>query len=219
MGKLSDQDHVRLHRRLLEIFRCTDQGLLKIDSVMVGLQFILNGEVGRGIYPDNDGGNMFIVKVNHDLSLADMIRAGKYQKVRLELSDLAKQALAVGSRGVEEVRIQLFHFGRMIGTVEVAQELEKSGCRPATIPELLAIGAQYPMRQKQCRIATIEVLAKVLMPSEIDTESSSVRHTEFTAQIPGVCLFTSQTTGERICAEYSGFMNWSQDCRFAAVHK
>ncbi|MDP3999742.1 MAG: hypothetical protein Q8P76_04120 [bacterium] len=221
MGKLSDQELGKISRRLTEVLLRTDKGLLNPESVMIGLQFILNGQVKPGIYQDEDSGNMFTIRVNHDLSLKEMIKLGEYQKISLNLSELAVRALTQGYSGEEEVRIQLFHFGRTMTSAQVLEELQKSGCRPATMVELLAIGAQHPLRQKQYRIATIDTLVKVRVLDDLELSEAGdaeVSHTEATANIPGVCLFTSKTTGERILAEFSGFLQWAGDFRFPAVH-
>lgn len=221
MGKLSDQELGRLSRRLSEVLQRTDKGILGLDSVMTGLQLILNEQIKLGGYRDEDGGNMFMIRVNHDLSIKEMIKLGEYQKISLELSELAVRALTHGFSGEEEIRIQLFHFGRTMSSAEVVEELKKSGCRPATIVELLAIGAQHPSRQKQYRLATIDALVKVpvLNELELDTDGDAqVSHVEAIANLPGVCLFTSKNTGERILAEFSGYLSWSGDFRFPAVH-
>lgn len=221
MGKLSDQEFGRLSRRLSEVLQRTDKGILSLDLVMTGLQLILNEQVKSGVYGDEDSSNVFMVRVNHDLSIREMIKLGEYQKVSLELSELAVRALTYGFSGEEEVRIQLFHFGRPMISTNVLEELKKSGCRPATIVELLAIGAQHHSRQKQYRLATIDALVKVPMLNELELDSegdAQVSHVEAIANLPGVCLFTSKNTGERILAEFSGYLNWSGDFRFPAVH-
>ena len=77
MGQLSDQELGKVSRRLTEVLLRTDNGLLNLESVMIGLQFILNGQVRPGIYRDEDSGNMFTIRINHDLSLKEMVSLGE----------------------------------------------------------------------------------------------------------------------------------------------
>ncbi len=90
-----------------------------------------------GVYP---------VKVDHSLSFDQMVEAGKYDEVSEGAS--AREYPIVPTSGVSEVGIRLFCFFReYLTTQQVVRRMKQRGYRPATVPELLALGAAYPELQ------------------------------------------------------------------------
>ena len=94
----------------------------------------------------------FGVKVNYDLSLREMIRAGKYDYTN---EDITAQNFPVKGSGQEKVAIELVHFNRDMEAKEVLKEFEKKGLRPATLAELLAFGVAYPEQQRDFPIVEL----------------------------------------------------------------
>ncbi|TES96483.1 hypothetical protein E3J85_01095 [Patescibacteria group bacterium] len=89
------------------------------------------------------------VRVDYSLSLAEMIDAGHYDWVN---EDIFSYPFVAGDpsdyHGQEEVQLYLVRFGRQISSDDVYMELDKIDLRPATIAELLALGAKY-FRERQ----------------------------------------------------------------------
>ena len=50
---------------------------------------------------------------------------------------------------------RLFHFDRNIGSENAIKKMDSDGCRPATLMELLALGATHPELQKQFPIIAL----------------------------------------------------------------
>lgn len=55
----------------------------------------------------------------------------------------------------EEVEVHLVHFDKRMTSDEAKRELDKQGLRPATVQELLALGAQYPDLQRRFSIVAL----------------------------------------------------------------
>lgn len=94
----------------------------------------------------------FGVKVNYDLSLREMISAGKYDYTN---EDITAQRFPVKGSGQEKVAIELVHFNRDMEAKDVLKEFEKRGLRPATLAELLAFGVAYPEQQRDFPIVEL----------------------------------------------------------------
>jgi len=90
------------------------------------------------------------VTVNYDLSLKEMIRAGKYDRVCGDISDWKIiEGNPADRKGQEEVRLKLVdEYLYFNNTEEVLKRLDEMSYRPATVAELLAFGAKYPGKQK-----------------------------------------------------------------------
>jgi hypothetical protein len=93
------------------------------------------------------------VTVDYSMSLADMIAAGKYDMVTKEMMTQAR--FPFEARDAEEVELHLVHFDRETTTREVLAELVERGLRPATLPELCALGAFLPQLQRQFHIVAL----------------------------------------------------------------
>ena len=87
----------------------------------------------------------------YNLSLAQMIEAGKYYWVN---DDITAEHFPVKGES-KQVEITLLHFDRYISSDEAVKEIDKMGYRPATLPELLALGASQPELQRQFPIVAL----------------------------------------------------------------
>lgn len=116
-----------------------------------GLQALLESGRFTGLLQEFKGQiepkpSTYMVTVDYKSSLADMIRAGKYDWAH---KDITQEHFPFETRDAEEVELQLVHFGRTMTTRQVLDELNKQGLRPATLPELCAFGASQPKLQWQ----------------------------------------------------------------------
>lgn len=99
--------------------------------------------------------NTFRLVVDYGLSLAQMIAAGKYDWVN---SDITAEHFPVSGQGKQAVEVELWRLNKYFKNGdEVIAELErvKPDYRPATLPELLALGAAQPELQKQFPIVAL----------------------------------------------------------------
>lgn len=96
--------------------------------------------------------NLFRVTVNYDLSVEEMVMAGKYDRSSFEIKS---KNFPSEKKGTSDVVIQLVHFDGFIESEEVLRELDKQGLRPATLPEILALGAQHPYLQRKFPIVAL----------------------------------------------------------------
>lgn len=86
------------------------------------------------------------VTVDYSRTLEDMIAAGHYNYVN---ERIIPRNFPLTGEGQVELDLCLVHFNRDITSEEAIKELEKMGMRPATLPELLALGEKYPEEQRQ----------------------------------------------------------------------
>lgn len=94
----------------------------------------------------------FILQVNYGQSVEEALKAGSYDWAN---DNLTSEHFPSLRRGIETVEVHLVHFGRSMTPDEITTELEKQGLRPATIEELLALGATYPDLQRQFPIIAL----------------------------------------------------------------
>lgn len=94
----------------------------------------------------------FKVLVDYSKSLAEMVSAGKYDWVNL---DITNSHFPIQGSGQQEKEVVLFHFNKVVSSEEAIVEMEKQGFCPAKIEDLLALGANQPELQKQFSIAAL----------------------------------------------------------------
>lgn len=95
----------------------------------------------------------YSICVDYGQTLKVMIKAGQYNWVNDDITH--KQFPHDTSQGTEEVAIEVVHFNRYIEIRAVVTELEAMGMRPATIEELLALGAKFPDLQWEYPIVAL----------------------------------------------------------------
>ena len=88
----------------------------------------------------------FKVLVDYTKTLKEMIRVGQYDWIN---DDITSNHFPVTGTGQKEVEITLFHFNRTISSDDAITEMKKAGYRPASVEELLALGAAEKELQKQ----------------------------------------------------------------------
>ncbi len=96
----------------------------------------------------------FRVLVNYDQTVKDMVQAGKYDWSG-SLFQVTSDNFPINHRAAGTVEIVLVHFHRPVGMSEALGELDKMGLRPAELPELLALGAAYPEKQREFPIIAL----------------------------------------------------------------
>lgn len=91
--------------------------------------------------------------VDYGQTLKQMIDAGKYDWAQREVTEkffplrvelFLGEKIAVSTNEKITVSTKLFYFNHSISSEDVIIEMGKSGYRPATLPELLALGIKYP---------------------------------------------------------------------------
>ena len=139
----------------------------------------------------------FKVQVNYSQTLEEMIEEGNYDWVG---SDITENHFPLQGQGTQEVEIHLFHFGRTMSNEAAEKEMEAKGFRPATLPELLALGRDHPDLQKQFPIVSLGSVWRC-------------PHANSNAPI------LNRRGGERDLDLYWPELDWYGECRFAAVRK
>lgn len=91
----------------------------------------------------------FRVVVNCDASLKKMIKVGRYNWVHPGINN---KRFPVACRDTQNVDVHLVRFDREMEFNEILSELDRAGFRPASLAELLALGALYPEEQKRSPI-------------------------------------------------------------------
>lgn len=132
---VTDEQLGQLARRQHDLFRRVREGTLPIDRVLDAFQQLI--ESPR---------DAFLVTVDRSISLAVMIEAGQYNRIS---PDITAEHFPIESSSTDVVKIELVHFGNGIRTNTVFEELRARDLRPATIEELLALGANPKTRDLQ----------------------------------------------------------------------
>lgn len=88
-----------------------------------------------------------VVAVDYDMSLKQMIGAGKYGHVYPH--DIPERFLDKEKSGIHMIEIILVNFDEMITPQEAAIRDDMMEYRPVTIEELLALGAMQPSLQQR----------------------------------------------------------------------
>lgn len=84
------------------------------------------------------------VIVDYDMSLEEMVEAGKYDWGNRSIN---KVNFPFYGSGKAKVNIKLVCFGRDMQYSEVLLGLDSLSLKPGNLPELLALGAKYPALQ------------------------------------------------------------------------
>lgn len=128
------------------------------------------------------------------LSLAEMIKRGKYDWVNSDITEGHFPVDAAGSES-EEVEMKEFHFNRTMTSPEVIAEMAKEGWKPASIWHLLFFGYKYPNKQKEYPIIAL-------------------------GSVWRGCVAYLGWRGFRRDLDLGGFgLRWIANCRFLAVRK
>lgn len=94
----------------------------------------------------------FCVHVNYNLTVAEMVAAGKYDWANSDIS--FEHFPPDPSRPMtESVCVEIVRYGCPMSNEDIDRDFEKRGLRNATLPELLALGAEHPDEQRNGAIA------------------------------------------------------------------
>lgn len=139
----------------------------------------------------------FPVEVDYAKSLADMVKAGKYDYAS---DNIVAKNFPIEGTGVVETELVLVHFDRDIGSDAAIKELEQMGLVPCKIEHLLALGAKHPDLQREYPIIC---LGSSWVGSGGDRD---------------VPYLSDWRAGRRLDLDWFG-SRWGRYCRFAAVRK
>lgn len=90
---------------------------------------------------------VFPVVVDFNQTVEEMVKAGKYDWVELEITSDYRPVNCHGISRVDVVLVPI-HLQSM-ASEDLLRELDKQDLRPAEFPELLAFGATYPEKQRE----------------------------------------------------------------------
>ncbi len=106
--------------------------------------------------------NCYHISIDYNLSLEAMIAAGQYDFVNPDITQVhfpIHAPWAYGCSIPSHMRIDtiagLVHYGYVMGTQDILTDLGSRNLRPAALPELLALGAEYPALQRECAIVAL----------------------------------------------------------------
>ncbi len=142
------------------------------------------------------------VTVDCSQTLIQMIEAGGYIGYFDEI--INQENFPIVGQGKTEVVLQLVDMGKDATTVEVLAEMNRRGLRPATLPELLALGAKYPGLQVEFPIIALGSVHKIGQ-TDFVTYLNSIDHS-WDVRFLG---FRADKSGSK----------WQSFCRFLAVKK
>lgn len=137
------------------------------------------------------------VTVDYSKSLKQMIKAGKYDRVNEDISYKNFKLAGVLSATKD---VFLMSYDETMSSEEVEKDLDKKGMRACILPELLALGAQYPELQKEHYIVALG--SRWCDPHSL----------EYVPVLSGL-------DGNRELRLLLSGSEWSQHARFAAVAK
>jgi hypothetical protein len=92
------------------------------------------------------------VNVDYSASVEQLIKAGKYDWFN---DDITGRNFPSSEKGTAQVIVYLVNFDRDISSENAVKELDRQGLRPATLKELLALGATYPDLQRKDLIVAL----------------------------------------------------------------
>ena len=129
----------------------TVEEVAKLIRIIGGMPEVRRLLLGEPIAKEQER-QSFLVKVDCDLSLAEMIAAGNYGWVN---HDITLPRFPIQKTGKKRTEVALFHFNRALSSVVVVGLMERVGFCPACIEHLLALGAAHPELQMEHPIAAL----------------------------------------------------------------
>lgn len=82
----------------------------------------------------------YSIAVDYSKSLAEMIEAGNYDWIHL---DIMNKHFPVKGSGKLNLKAEVIRYNRPISLDDVLRDLDRRGLRPANLPELLVFGEKY----------------------------------------------------------------------------
>ena len=145
---VTGDQYLSIGRKLTEINRQLFQNggyPFDLDRLSTALQAIIEGRFGPAA--------VYRVTVEARQTLEERILAGNFSKVDPEIS-----AGCFSTEDRAEPRVietELAHFGEVLDTQEILDELDKRGLRAATLEEGLAFAHEYPAIQRHLPIVCL----------------------------------------------------------------
>ncbi len=99
---------------------------------------------------------MITLTVDYSRTLKQMIADGDYNWENKNITERNFPVPAKMKGKKVEVSTKLFHFNRNISSEDAKKEMDKDGFRPATVFELLVLGATHPELQKQFSVIALD---------------------------------------------------------------
>lgn len=168
----------------------TDDGDVTVGTIADALAEVMNR--AKNLF------NLFRLTVDHALSVEEMVAVGKYDWVNSDITH--KHFPHNRKRGAEEVVAELIHYNRGMSSDDALADFDSKGLRPATLPELLALGEKHPDIQREFPVAALGSVWQSLGGSR------------FVA-----CLY--RRDAERCLGLIWFGLGWASGCRFLAVRK
>ena len=97
-------------------------------------------------------GDIYTAVVDYSMSLSDMIKVGKYDRVN---GNITAENFPINGSDKVEVSFELVHLNKPASSEEVLLHMEKNNLRPVNLEELLAFGAKYPEIQREFPICAL----------------------------------------------------------------
>jgi len=117
------------------------------DSVIADMAKVMQEAWGLPTYD---------ITVDYNQTIEQMVAAGSYNYANRDISSANFGQEVVAKKGVrEELKAVLLHLDRVATSQEVLAEMERLGLRPATLAELLALGAKHPELQREFPIIAL----------------------------------------------------------------
>jgi hypothetical protein len=146
----------------------------------------------------------YVVTVDYDCSLEEMINAGKYDWVS---DDITQEHFShYQQQGIVEITLELIHFNRELSSIAVDRQFKELGFRSAILQELLSLGKNYPEIQRKFPIAALGSMWAIQDHRPSVPSRSSVPYLSGNGKSRGFGL----SWDERV---------WYQDFRFLGVRK
>ena len=146
---------------------------------------------------EKPAGNAYPVAVDYGKSVEEMVKSGRYDRAN---RDIASEHFPTKRTRKTESEVELVHLKRRVSTDEALEELDRMGCRPAELRELLAFGEKYPDVQREFPVVAL---------GSVWQDPGGYRN------IP----YLYRDGSNRDLLLYWVGDDWSELCRFAAVRK
>ena len=141
---------------------------------------------------------IYRVVVDHHKNFAEMVAEGNYDYLNSDIN--ANNFPVDGQLCRKETDIVLVYLNRAANTEQVLAEMDRKGLRPATIAELLSIGAKYPNLQREFPIVAL---------GSVWQDRYGPRYVPYLDGLGSERDLHLSWVGD----------DWSELCRFAAVRK
>ncbi len=142
----------------------------------------------------------YTVSVDYDCPIEQLVKDGKYYWSHY---DITTHYFPSTEKGEAQIKIYLMNFGRQISSEDAIREMATQGLRPATLKELLVLGATQP--ELQCSNPIVALGSTWRDPTDQDVQD--------------VPYLDGRDSSRRILSLFLFESDWNLDWRFAAVRK